>query len=161
MHLLYPSDPFDRKQPDEDYHDEFVAARAAGLDCVLFSVEDFRSGTFKSHSAGALQGDVLYRGWMLAPDDYERLCHAVEAAGARMRVGPPTSRGASTVRSFRSISCATAADDCVSSNSVTVRYPTGRNGPHRHSRGCFGCLRAAASIRGRTGTYNMALCQPR
>ena len=89
MHLLYPSDPFDRKQPDEDYHHEFVAARAAGLDCVLFSFEDFRSGTFKPHPAGALQADVLYRGWMLAPDDYERLCQAVEAAGARMRVDPP------------------------------------------------------------------------
>jgi len=42
MRLLYPSDPFDRKQPDEDYHDEFAAARAAGLDCVLFSVDIVR-----------------------------------------------------------------------------------------------------------------------
>jgi len=88
MHLLYPCDPFDRKQPDEDYRDEFVAARAAGLSCVLFSFEDFQSGTFKALVPGALQGDVLYRGWMLAPEDYERLCGAVEAAGARMRVGP-------------------------------------------------------------------------
>jgi len=88
MHLLYPCDPFDRRQPDEDYRDEFAAVRAAGLRCALFSFEDFQSGAFKMLPSTALQGDVVYRGWMLAPEDYERLCHAVEASGARMRASP-------------------------------------------------------------------------
>jgi len=31
MHLLYPSNPFDKKKADEDYEEEFAAAQNAGL----------------------------------------------------------------------------------------------------------------------------------
>ena len=37
MHYLYPSDPFDKKRPDEDYQEEYEAALAGGLKCCLFS----------------------------------------------------------------------------------------------------------------------------
>ncbi|AXK52504.1 hypothetical protein [Pseudomonas protegens] len=47
MHLLYRSDPFDPKRPDEHYLDEYEAVLAAGLNASLFSFEDFESGRFK------------------------------------------------------------------------------------------------------------------
>ncbi|WP_426193823.1 hypothetical protein [Pseudomonas sp. NFXW11] len=48
MHLLYPSDPFDPKRPDEQYLEEYEAVLAAGLRASLFSFEDFESGSFKA-----------------------------------------------------------------------------------------------------------------
>lgn len=86
MHLLYPCDPFDKKRPDEDYEEEFFSAQAAGLICSLFSTEDFQCGIFKPRSSGPFDGQVLYRGWMLTPEEYSKLTVAVETEGARMLV---------------------------------------------------------------------------
>ncbi|MCU1724042.1 hypothetical protein [Pseudomonas sp. 5P_5.1_Bac1] len=58
MRLLYPSDPFDKKRPDEQYAGEFEAAVAAGLSTALFSFEDFESGIFKT-SPPLTPGDAV------------------------------------------------------------------------------------------------------
>lgn len=82
MHLLYPSDPFDKKRPDEHYAEEFDAVVAAGLQAVLFSFEDFETGLFRT-SAPVSPGDaVLYRGWMLTPDAYAALVAHLRDKGA-------------------------------------------------------------------------------
>ncbi|WP_017904054.1 ATP-grasp domain-containing protein [Pseudomonas asplenii] len=73
MHLLYPSDPFDPQQPDETYRDEYTAALAEGLSASLFSFDDFEAGTFKARPAIPTGATVLYRGWMLTPENYARL----------------------------------------------------------------------------------------
>ncbi|UZE18919.1 ATP-grasp domain-containing protein [Pseudomonas sp. B21-054] len=73
MHLLYPSDPFDKKRPDEQYAEEYEAVMTAGLRTALFSFEDFEAGLFRT-SAPLTSGDsTLYRGWMLTLDAYAAL----------------------------------------------------------------------------------------
>ena len=83
MRFLYPCDPFNKKEPDEAYVEEFVAARAAGLACSLYSAEDFESGEFKPHPPFTEREEIIYRGWMLNPNDYARLLEAIERTGAR------------------------------------------------------------------------------
>ena len=82
MHYLYPSDPFDKKSPDDDYREEYEAAIAAGLSCCLFSLEDFELGEFRPRPAPEAGATVLYRGWMLTLDKYSKLCDAIHAKGA-------------------------------------------------------------------------------
>lgn len=83
MRLLYPADPFNNKRPDEEYGEEFDAAIASGLTCSLFSLEDFRSGTFRPRPRFDEGDEVIYRGWMLSIDDYTRLVDAILEAGAK------------------------------------------------------------------------------
>lgn len=81
--ILYPSDPLSKGLPDEVYVEEFEAARASGLSCSLFSFEDFETGgTFRARPALSPGDRVLYRGWMLTPEAYARLCASLAASGA-------------------------------------------------------------------------------
>lgn len=84
MRLLYPSDPFVKRQPDETFQEEYEAARSADIPCSLYSVEDFEIGDFKPRPGIAEGEPVLYRGWMLTPDAYARLHAAVESKGGVM-----------------------------------------------------------------------------
>lgn len=86
MHLLYPCDPFDRKNPDEAYEEEFSAAQRAGFTCFLFSFEDFELGEFKPRPANQFKGEILYRGWMLTPTRYAQLQEAIESKEAMVVV---------------------------------------------------------------------------
>ncbi|RYG37844.1 MAG: hypothetical protein EON93_02990 [Burkholderiales bacterium] len=88
MHLLFPSDPFAPAMPDEAYAEEFAAMRATGLQCSLFSFEDFEAGRFRAKPAIPPEAEVVYRGWMLTPDAYVKLSSAVESGGARLRTSP-------------------------------------------------------------------------
>jgi hypothetical protein len=88
MHLLFPSDPFGKSAVDEAYAEEFQAARAVGLSCSLFSFEDFEAGEFKPRPALPTDEQVLYRGWMLTPENYLRLHEAVVAKGSTLKINP-------------------------------------------------------------------------
>lgn len=81
MHLLFPSDPFDKRVPDAEYADEYRAMQEAGLACSLFSSLDFDQGVFKLWQPWPDGEPVLYRGWMLTVGDYARLCEAIRAKG--------------------------------------------------------------------------------
>ena len=83
MRLLYPSDPFNNKRPDEEYVEEFDAANASGLACSLFSLEDFRDGAFRPRPRLDEGDEIIYRGWMLSIEDYARLVDAILGAGAK------------------------------------------------------------------------------
>ena len=82
MHLLYPCDVFDSKQPDDIYKAEYVAAKAVGIACSLFSVDDFECGDFRPRPAFEAGEQVIYRGWMLSPDEYAGLYAAIRSRGA-------------------------------------------------------------------------------
>lgn len=84
MRLLYPCDPFEKKKPDEEYREEYEAAQAAGITCSLFSAEDFESGEFMSRPPLAEGEEVMYRGWMLTPSEYENLQNAIERMGGKV-----------------------------------------------------------------------------
>ncbi len=83
MRILYPSDPLDKNKPDDYYEEEVIAALDAGFDCSLYAAEEFEFGEFKPRPA--LDGDdVLYRGWMLTPEQYDYLLKAVNSHDGRM-----------------------------------------------------------------------------
>jgi hypothetical protein len=77
MHLLFPSEPFNIKAADESYAIEYEAFRSAGLTCSLFSPFDFDQGVFKPLPSLTPGDKVLYRGWMLKPEEYRRLHAAI------------------------------------------------------------------------------------
>lgn len=85
MHLLYPSDPFNKSTVDEAYADEFSAVVAVGLPCSLFSFEDFESNKFRARPTLPAGVDVVYRGWMMVPEVYARLVDAVAVSGAHLK----------------------------------------------------------------------------
>lgn len=82
MRLIYPADTFNPKTVDEVYADEFAAAQSAGIPVSIFNFEDFQSGQFKPRLAPERDETVLYRGWMLTPEDYARLHSALVHLGA-------------------------------------------------------------------------------
>jgi hypothetical protein len=88
LRLLYPSDCFQPKRPDEVYAEEHDAAIAAGIAVSLFSYEDFQAGELKFRTKPLAGESVIYRGWMLSETDYRRLNDAIEALGANMLTCP-------------------------------------------------------------------------
>lgn len=88
MRLLYPCNPLEKNKPDEAFEEEFRAAQEPGLPCGLYSAEDFECGEFQPRPAFTEGEEVLYRGWMLTPDDYVRLYTAVAGKGGRMLTSP-------------------------------------------------------------------------
>ena len=94
MRLLYPDDPLDQRSPDALFIHEYTLARARGLATSIFSFEDFERGRFEPKPRLVTNERVLYRGWMLNPEAYERLAQATATAGAQMIVSPAIYRSA-------------------------------------------------------------------
>lgn len=88
MKLLYPSNPFQPKAPDESYEEEYAAAIACGFEVRLFSYEDFLAGSFKPRPALEPMDMICYRGWMLTPSEYEALHGCIGKCGASMITTP-------------------------------------------------------------------------
>lgn len=88
MHLLYPSAPDRSNAVDELFAEEYDAARSAGLACSLFCDEELESGRFRARPEFPANPKVLYRGWMLTPENYARLHGAILVAGGRPLTSP-------------------------------------------------------------------------
>lgn len=88
MHLLYPSAPDRSNAVDELFAEEYDAARSAGLACSLFCDEELESGRFRARPEFPATPQVLYRGWMLTPENYARLHGAILVAGGRPLTSP-------------------------------------------------------------------------
>jgi hypothetical protein len=85
MHLLFPSDPFNKSAVDEVYEEELVALVALGFTYSLFSFEDFEAGEFKARPAFPIGEEIIYRGWMVTPETYARLYEAVANRGGVLK----------------------------------------------------------------------------
>lgn len=83
MRILYPSDPSNAKAPDDLFADEYNTASSMGLPTSLFSFEDLAAGEFRARPLFAAGEQILYRGWMLAAQQYPTLANAIRARGAR------------------------------------------------------------------------------
>ena len=82
VYFIYPSDPLKTRCCDEFYTAEFAAVKALGLNCSVFSLEEFQAGSFRAFPSIPTEAIVIYRGWMLSLTDYENLGAAVSQAGA-------------------------------------------------------------------------------
>lgn len=86
MRVLYPDDPLNQRRPEGLFAAEYDLARARGFDVSIFSFEDFDRGRFSPKPQLAEGEAVIYRGWMLKLDGYERLMKEVSGSSARMVV---------------------------------------------------------------------------
>ena len=88
MQFLFPSDPFQTRLPDETYAEEHQEWSERGRSTSVFSFESFLAGSFRPRPAFESEIPVVYRGWMLSPEQYTQLHQAVAAEGARLRTSP-------------------------------------------------------------------------
>ena len=84
VHFLYPAVPFQIGTVDETFALEAQAVREAGFSCSTVSIEDLEAGDFKLRPRIPENAVVVYRGWMLDAQRYERLVAGVESVGAYM-----------------------------------------------------------------------------
>jgi len=94
MNILFCDNPFDNKTVDLDYQDEFSAAVKNDFKIHLFSFEnlthdnDAESATKKIKKSDNLQ-QIIYRGWMLNPNQYALLYDALSTKNYRL-INSPT-----------------------------------------------------------------------
>lgn len=79
--FLYPSDSFNPRAVDETYEYEWQAARQAGIETALFDFDRFQSGETIRPRAFTPNQKVIYRGWMMQAEQYERYLQWVVKAG--------------------------------------------------------------------------------
>ena len=84
MRLLFPSNAILPNAVDSSFEAEAAAAAAAGLDISLVDLEAFPGGSVKLRNLPPGNGPVLYRGWILDLEAYQRMVEAVEARGYRL-----------------------------------------------------------------------------
>ena len=83
IRLLYPANPLDLTQADEPYQTEYAAALAQGFNCSLFEFDNLAFDEFKPQPRLNPDEVVLYRGWMLTVEGYEKLVQFIERRGAQ------------------------------------------------------------------------------
>lgn len=88
MHLLFPSAPFSKVAVDDEYAGEYETARHAGLECSVLCTQDFDEGKFTARPALPTGAKVIYRGWMLAPEEYTRLHEGIVSKGGTPVTSP-------------------------------------------------------------------------
>ena len=83
MVILFPSDYFDKKKPDEMFSDQVQAFESLDFKISTVSLEDLQFGKVRFYPALPENEEVLYRGWMISPNEYEQLAGAVLEAKAK------------------------------------------------------------------------------
>ena len=73
MTLLYPGSFLNYREIEEDMREEYLAAMETGLfRTVLFNYDEWLAGDgLRIRSDGMISNPVVYRGWMLKPNEYE------------------------------------------------------------------------------------------
>lgn len=86
MVVVFPSDYFSPKKPDEMYSDQFKAFESVGAQPATINLGELSS---ESKVLGKFEpGKSLYRGWMLTLTDYNVLHSALTAAGLAPLISP-------------------------------------------------------------------------
>ena len=78
MKFVFCSDPLDPTRVEEDFADEYSAARNAGFDTTLLDFDRIKDGRDASITTRRIPVSdcvvkAMYRGWMLTPDEYRLL----------------------------------------------------------------------------------------
>lgn len=93
MKILFCSDPLDSKVIDQEYEQEYKCARTLGMDVHMISLESVLDGELskavKRIPTFETPERFIYRGWMLKPNDYEKLYYALKQKNAVL-INSPT-----------------------------------------------------------------------
>ncbi|PSB54972.1 ATP-grasp domain-containing protein [Chamaesiphon polymorphus] len=84
MRFIFPSDYFKPKRVDSAYAEQFALLGDRGCANSLISLENLSLDSSTIYPEPNPGEQLIYRGWMLAPDDYSLLVNAVKNAGAEM-----------------------------------------------------------------------------
>ena len=89
--ILFPSDYFNKTIVDEELKAEYAAAKACGKysGVLLFSYEDwFHKGVLKLDYTPGEPINVIYRGWMMLPEQYEKFYLALKEKNINLVTTP-------------------------------------------------------------------------
>ena len=83
--IMFPSDYFDPKKPDEAYLREYEAVCRISGEVLLFDYDGFvRGEKIKLYPNNYYKGECIYRGWMLSHRQYRDLYVYLEKSGIRL-----------------------------------------------------------------------------
>lgn len=92
MTLLFPGSYMDYRKMDEDMQEEYRAAVETGLyHTILFNYDEWVAGDSLRMTEKEASPDsycVVYRGWMLKPEEYLRLFEELSDKGIRLLTTP-------------------------------------------------------------------------
>ena len=90
MTLLFPGSYINYREIEEDMQEEYLAAEETGLfRTVLFNYDEWLAGDLlRIRSDEAITNPVIYRGWMLKPNEYEELYLTLELQGIQLLTSP-------------------------------------------------------------------------
>lgn len=90
MTLLLPGSFMNYREIEEDMREEYLAAIETGLfQTVLFNYDEWLAGDcLRIRSDGMISNPVVYRGWMLKPNEYEKLFSDLETQGIQLLTSP-------------------------------------------------------------------------
>ena len=88
--LLYPGSYDDYRIIEDDMREEYNAASDTGLfHIILFNYDGWLAGDrLKLTNAGEVTDHVIYRGWMLKPEEYLALYKQLESRGITLLTSP-------------------------------------------------------------------------
>ncbi len=78
MRIIYPLNPLNPKEADEPYQEEFSIMKSQGISCSLFDLDALDFDEFRPKPRIEDGETVLYRGWMLSPEKYQKLVGHIE-----------------------------------------------------------------------------------
>ena len=87
--VLFPADYFDQNKPDDNFIKEYRAASENNINVLLFSYDTFlEEGKLRLKGDASLTCPVIYRGWMLKPDQYADLYLRLQKLGMKLITSP-------------------------------------------------------------------------
>jgi hypothetical protein len=82
LRFIFPSDYFNVKKIDEAYAEQADCLKKVGFSTSVISLEKLAAGFAAIHPQAEIGEQLVYRGWMLAPEDYSCLVTTIENSGA-------------------------------------------------------------------------------
>ena len=83
--FIYPSDYFNPQKVDEEYFEEYEAAKKHGFPVFVFDEEQFKdNGNIKLHPVPNSSVQAFYRGWMLKPELYQLFYDSLLTKGVEL-----------------------------------------------------------------------------
>jgi hypothetical protein len=78
IRILFPCEPFDRKNVDSVYEGEFNAYKLMNIRTYFYDYDELvDNNKFISNIGEDEKGVLIYRGWMLKPEQYEFLYNKI------------------------------------------------------------------------------------